>query len=95
MVPPKSIVHCRAAGNYTHIFLSTGKEAVICKRLKEVEALLPDMMFYRPHHSYLVNLSHVEMWVREGGGYLRLTDGEKVPVARLRKNNLKSRLKVG
>ena len=95
MVPPGSIVFCRAAGNYTHIFLSNGKELSLCKRLKEVESLLPEALFYRVHQTYLVNLRHVKMWLRENGDFLHLSNGEKAPVARLRKKGLKSRLNLG
>lgn len=94
MVPPKSIVYCRAAGNYTHIFLSNGKELVLCKRLKEVEALLPWNLFHRTHQTYLVNLRHVERWVRENGDFLHLSNGVRAPVARLRKKGLKDRLNM-
>ena len=35
LVAPEKIVYCKAAGNYTHIFLSDGKELTLSKRRSE------------------------------------------------------------
>ncbi|MCF8245788.1 MAG: LytTR family transcriptional regulator [Saprospiraceae bacterium] len=83
------IVRCQAAGNYTTIFLANGQEFSICKRLKDTAAMLPSEVFFRAHQSHLVNLWWVELWVREG---LVLSNGAKVPVAKSRRDGLKSRL---
>lgn len=89
MVRCEDIVRCQAAGNYTTIFLANGQGFSICKRLKEVEAMLPEEIFCRVHQSHLVNLGWVEMWVREG---LVLANGAKVAVARGKRDGLRGRL---
>ncbi|MBK8565984.1 MAG: LytTR family transcriptional regulator [Saprospiraceae bacterium] len=73
------IVRCEAAGNYTMVFLANGQDFSLCKRLKEVEGMLPATVFCRVHQSHLVNLGWVELWVREG---LLLAGGAMVPVAK-------------
>lgn len=85
----EDIVRCEAAGNYTKVFLANGQDFSLCKRLKEVEAMLPGEVFCRVHQSHLVNLGWVEMWVREG---LVLRGGVKVPVARGKREGVKGRL---
>lgn len=85
----EDIVRCQAAGNYTTVFLANGQDFSLCKRLKEVEALLPGEVFCRVHQSHLVNLGWVELWVREG---LVLANGAKVAVAKSKRDGLKGRL---
>jgi two-component system LytT family response regulator len=92
MVSPQEIVRCEAAGNYTHVFLTGERKVTLCKRLKDFEASLPAGTFFRVHHSWLVNLSHVRMWLTEAGDSLCLSDGARVGVARGRKKGLRERL---
>ncbi len=90
----EDIIRCQAAGNYTNIFLANGQEISICKRLKEVEGMLPTDMFCRVHQSHLVNVVLVEMWIKDNGDFLLLKGGMEVPVARQRKNMIKEKLKI-
>ena len=94
MVRVSEILHCKANGNYTHIFLENGQELKVCRRLKEIETLLPEEGFCRIHHSHLVNMAAVEMWVRGNGDFLRMRGGAEVPVARSRRKTVRSLLKI-
>ena len=94
MVLMNDIVHCKAAGNQTHIFLANGKEVVLYKRLHQMEKALPKKMFYRVHNSHLVNFKHVEMWVQRDRDYLYLSNGSKTPVAKVKKKGVKEWLGV-
>jgi hypothetical protein len=91
MVRCEDIVRCEAAGNYTTVFLANGQDFSLCKRLKEVEGMLPGEVFCRVHQSHLVNLGWVEMWVREG---LVLANGVRVAVAKGRREELKKNLQI-
>jgi two-component system, LytTR family, response regulator len=94
MVLISDIVHCKAAGNQTHVYLVNGKEVVLYKRLNQMEKALPKKMFYRVHNSHLVNFKHVEMWVERGKDYLFLSDGTKTPVARVKRKDVRAWLGV-
>jgi two-component system LytT family response regulator len=41
--------------------------------------------FFRLHNSFLVNLSHINKFIRSDGGYVILSNGATLSVARNRK----------
>ncbi len=85
---PEEIICCSSESNYTRIFLINGRKKLISKTLKEVESWLSPFAFYRAHNSHLVNLHHIKEYLRADGGSLLLTDGNTLPVARNRKEEL-------
>lgn len=87
-VLPKDIILCSSESNYTMIYLEGGRKKLISRTLKDVEQWLQGHGFYRAHNSHLVNLSHIKEYVRTEGGYLLLSDGRTLPVARNRKEEL-------
>lgn len=87
-VSPEDILQCSSDSNYTMIYLVGGRKKLISKTLKDVESWLLPYRFYRAHNSHLVNLQHIKEYIRSDGGYLLLTDGSTLPVARNRKEEL-------
>jgi two-component system LytT family response regulator len=60
------IIMCKADGYCTNFFLTGDKKINSSKNLKQYEELLADNNIIRVHHSYLVNLSHVQSFTRQG-----------------------------
>ncbi len=87
-VAPEEIISCASESNYTMIYLSNGRKKLLSKTLKEVEKWLMPYGFFRAHNSHLVNLRHIKEYIRADGGYLLLSNGESLPVARNRKDDL-------
>jgi len=85
LVDPKDIVYCEASGSYTYFFFTNGKKEILSIRIGECERLLPQSSFFRVHHSYIVNLSYVEKYIKGRGGYLMLHNGIQVDVSVSRK----------
>jgi len=85
MVGPGQIVRCESESNYTKVYLTDKQKIVVAKTLKELEDILVSFQFYRVHHSHLVNLTHVERYVRADGGYVLMSDGTHITIARNRK----------
>jgi two-component system LytT family response regulator len=81
------IVHCDSDSNYTSLHLLTGKSMLISKTLKDVEGLLPEEDFFRIHHSHLINLSHIKKYVRGNAGYVIMSTGQNITVARNKKED--------
>ena len=89
LLDSRDILRCEADDNYTHIYLKNKSKIIACRLLKEVEAQLQDFSsFIRVHHSHLVNLNEVTKYVRGEGGYVVMSDGSVVNVARSRKELL-------
>jgi len=81
----QDILYCKAEGSYTRIVLRNNQQALVSKNLKDFESLLAESGFFRVHHSYIINLSHVEKYVKGDGGYVILTDNHHVDVSRRKK----------
>jgi two-component system LytT family response regulator len=74
--------------NYTHIILQDGKKYTSTKTLKEYENMLNPSVFCRVFRTSIVNLRHVDKYVKMDGGYLVMSDGTKVPVSREKRQAL-------
>ncbi len=82
----RDIIFCKAEGSYTTLFL-TGQQSVIASRnLKDFENLLTESGFCRVHHSYLINLRHVQRYIKGEGGYVILTNNHHVDISRRKKD---------
>ena len=80
------IAYCEADNSYTTFHLTNGKKIVAAKTMKEFETVLQNESFYRIHKSYLVNLHHVEMYVKSEGGSV-IVNGAKLPISRVKKDD--------
>ncbi|HEX3168571.1 MAG TPA: LytTR family DNA-binding domain-containing protein [Chitinophagaceae bacterium] len=92
MIPIETIVSCESDDNYTNIKLKNGKKLLVTRSLKEIEESLEQHSFIRVHRSYLVNLNEIEKYVKGEGGYLVMSDGRSIDVARNKKETLLRKL---
>lgn len=91
-IDPQDILYASAEDNVAVLHLA-GKETVrLTKSLSWVEELLEDHGFCRIHHSYLINLYHMNEYVRQDGGYVIMNDKKLISVARRRKDEFLSKL---
>lgn len=75
------IIWCKAEGSYTRFSLADQREIIVSKNLKEYEQKLIPFGFFRPHHSYLVNLQHLSRFDRVKGGRLVMQNADEIPVS--------------
>lgn len=87
------IIRCESNVNYTNIFLKNKVQITVPKTLKDYEELLSDYNFFRVHNSSLVNIDHVEQYIKEGG-HIVMSDGVSVEVSRSRKKEFMQRFKM-
>ncbi|MBN1927194.1 MAG: response regulator transcription factor [Prolixibacteraceae bacterium] len=88
IVDISDIVYCKSDSNYTTFHFINGEKIMISRGMKEYEELLSDYGFFRPHHSYLVNIQHISKLDKSDGGFLILKEGSEIPVSSRRKKNL-------
>jgi two-component system LytT family response regulator len=86
------IIRCEADNSYTFFFLANSEKILVSKSLKEYADLLRPNGFLRTHQSHLVNAKYVKSWLKEDGGILLLTSGEKIPVSKPNKETVKQAL---
>ncbi len=79
------IIHCKADSNYSEIYIVDGKKILVSKTLKKVEKIINNTRFLRVHQSHLINLDYLISYIKEDGGYLKMSDKSIVPISRSRK----------
>lgn len=78
------IIFIESDGNYSTLHLIDNQKLVVTKKLKEVDALLPEKLFFRIHNSFIINLNKVKEFIKTEG-YVVMQANHKIPVARQRK----------
>lgn len=86
------ILRCEAANTYTFFYLVNAEKILVSKPLKEYADLLQSHGFIRSHQSHLVNGHFVKSWLKQDGGVLLLTGGDKVPVSKVNRENVRTAL---
>lgn len=79
------IIHLEANSNYTLIHFSGIPKITASKTLKEFEDILPENIFFRAHHSHLINLNYIKRYIKGDGGQIEMQNGNYVDVSRRKK----------
>ncbi len=85
------IIYVESDGNYSTLYLQNTKKIVVTKKLKEVDAMLPEHYFFRIHNSYIINLNKIKAFIKNEG-YVIMDSDHKIPVARKRKSDFLEKL---
>ena len=80
------IIHLEANSNYTQIFFNNQTKILASKTLKDFEELLPQDIFFRVHHSHLINLNYIKKYIKGDGGQIELQNGTYIDVSRRKKD---------
>lgn len=85
------IIYVESDGNYSTLFLQDQTKIVVTKKLKEVDAILPEHYFFRIHNSFIINLNKIKAFIKNEG-YVIMDSNHKIPVARQRKSDFLEKL---
>lgn len=91
----QNILYLEASGSYTFVFTRENRKYTISKSLKEFEEILPDNIFCRIHHSYIINMSGIKKYNKGRGGIVEMENGICIDVAVRKKEQFLERLKAG
>lgn len=83
-VNDSDIVRIEADGSYSLIFLENSKKILSSKNLKEFQNILNDTVFFRAHHSHLLNLHKVKKYIRNEN-IVEMHDGSRINISRRNK----------
>ena len=87
-----NIIRAEAERSYSNFYLKGGKKILVSKPLKDYESLLEECNFFRIHKSHMINLNHIEKYIKGKGGYVIMNDGSHVDVSVRKKDDLLNRL---
>lgn len=74
------IFYFESSGSYTYC-VTDNKKIIFSKNIGEVEKEIPSSVFFRTHHSYIVNLYKIEKVKITRGGQINLSNGDFIPVS--------------
>lgn len=80
------IIYCKSSNNYTYIIQKDQSETLVCKTMKEVEAVLQQFFFLRIHQSYLVNPNYMKKFSRNQGGIIIMNNNDTIPVSKSKRD---------
>jgi two-component system, LytTR family, response regulator len=81
LVKVQDIIHCGSDCNYTRFTLADGDKILVSKLLKDYDELLAGSGFFRVHRSNLINLKHIKRFEKQDGGYVVMSNGDKIPAS--------------
>ncbi len=81
IVEINDIIRCEADGNNTLFHIHPNQRIFVTKTLKQFNTLLGNYNFLRVHQSHLVNVDYIQAYIRTEGGYLKMKNGDDVPVS--------------
>ncbi|EGV43692.1 response regulator transcription factor [Bizionia argentinensis JUB59] len=81
-----NIIYIESDGNYSTFVMADNQKIVVTKKLKEVNAILPEDYFFRIHNSFIINLNKIKEFIKNDG-YVVMQSNKKIPVARQRKSD--------
>ena len=82
------IVWLESDNCYTTLHLSEGSPLVTSRSIGDFEEMLNELDFCRIHNSTIINLQHLNEYIRGDGGNVVLSDGIELEVSRRRKADL-------
>jgi two-component system LytT family response regulator len=93
IVATADILYCESDGSYVSFYLlHQPRPVIVSKSLREIEELLNNPGFFRPHNSFLIQMKFISKIIRTDGGEVVMTNGKSIPVARNKKAELLSRM---
>ena len=81
VVEINDIIRCEADGNNTSFILADGTRLFVTRTLKYYTQLLEKHPFMRTHQSDLVNIQHIQAYIKKEGGYLLMDNGDRARVS--------------
>lgn len=88
------ILRLKAHKAYCEILLKNDEKLLVSRSMGELEKELPEHKFFRVHSGHVVHIDHVKQISNKEGGYVLMTDGAQVPLARRRKQEFMSAIQA-
>ncbi len=81
------IIRLESDGAYTTFYTMDGNKYVTSRTLATYEEQLIPQAFFRVHHSHLINMNHINKYVKGEGGYVIMSDNSSIDVSRRKKED--------
>lgn len=87
------IIRLEASRSYTIFFMDEKIKHLASGSLKDFEQRLNSRLFYRCHHSHIINLQKVRKFINHNGLYALMGDGSRADISKKNRDAFLERLK--
>jgi two-component system, LytTR family, response regulator len=87
-VPIQNILWIASDNSYSTLHLAEGNPIVTSRSIGDFEEILLEYDFCRIHNSFMINLQHLQEYIKGDGGTVILTNGKELEVSRRKKSDL-------
>ena len=84
VIKKTDIIRVESYKNYSTIVTGDATHT-ISKTMKDVEAILPDELFYRVHNTHIVHFTYIDRILKSDGGNVLMNNGDLVPISKGKK----------
>lgn len=81
VVEIQDIVHCQSEANNTIFYIKDRPKVFVTKTLKFFDNIFQPHGFARVHQSHLINPEYIHAFIKKDGGYIKMENGDEVPVS--------------
>lgn len=82
IVNQHDIVYLEADDYLTKIHLINNQKITVSKTIKYFEELLDNQLFFRIHKSYVVNITYIDTYSKQDGGFVKMKYAVTLPISR-------------
>lgn len=82
IVPIEDVSYVEANSPYSYVHLKNGTKIFCVDTLKMFDEKLRSFGFFRIHKSYLINVSALERYIKNGESYAQMYCGGRIKVSR-------------
>ncbi len=79
------LIRIEADGSYSKILIENSNDLYVSKKIVEIEKLLPNEGFFRPHKSHIINIKHVLKYSSNDNAIV-MSNNTTVPLSKKRKD---------
>ena len=91
-VPIRDVIRLEAESSCTIVYLQDKTKILANGTIKDYEEILPGGIFFRVHHSHIINLNKIKAYQKGRGGYVTMEDDSYIEVASRRREDFMQRL---
>jgi two-component system LytT family response regulator len=91
-VPIRDVIRLEAKSSCTIVYLQDKTKILANGTIKDYEEILPGGIFFRVHHSHIINLNKIKAYQKGRGGYVTMEDDSYIEVASRRREDFMQRL---
>lgn len=90
----QEIIRLEASRSYTQFYLEGHIKHLVSRSMGEFEWRLSERLFFRCHHSHIINLRKVRKFINHDGFFALMSDGARVDISKKNRDTFLERLKM-